>query len=355
MNPCKSGKYTVFCTQLAAAMGIFILLGGCRRGDEPRMRMGAFFGSPAGMQFPEPNDLGIHGFDSGVNEINGMVYTCKGGFIDIGHVREAADRTAYLVKTVYQNLILNKTDFSFLVVEPSRYWVDVAYPSDWDIYSQQQKETVARDVSLLLGKYLAHSSLIWHEIVTGYGFASAGIFPDTISSFSCEDSYSDLLGIHIGAKALQNQQLRYDDAMTSLLKEALKDLDIQPARGASHAAKLVEGQWYTGGFYFFVTMKIRNYDIGLDDGHISPVLVEKICPEAEARSLPVPGLDEIEQYGFTANVEIETRIFENNRICDSIQLDRRTRINPQIHFRPIMERLEHRQNTPTGKHIAHQQ
>jgi hypothetical protein len=355
MNSYKSGTYTVFCTQLAAALWIIILLGGCRRGDEPRMRFGAFFGSPAGMQFPEPNDLGTHGFDSGISEHNGMVYTCKGGFIDIGHVREAADRTAYLAHTAYQNMILNKTEFSFFVIDPSRYRVRVSYPSNWDNISREQKETVTREVSILLGGYLAHCSLVWHEIMTGYGFSSAGFFPDTISSFSCEDTYSDLLGVHVAAEALRNQQLGYDDALTKLLKQTLKDLDVQPARVASRAAKLVEGKWYTGGFYFFVTMKKRNYDFGQSNGYVTPILVPEICSAAEASVFPVPALEELEAYGFTATVEIETRVFENNRICDSIQLDRKARINPQIHFGPIVEQMEYQFNKPAGQHIAQNQ
>lgn len=354
MNSCNFRRCCVVFT-LLTTLTIFILLSGCHRGDEPRMRFGAFFGSPGGMQFPEPNNLGIHGFDTGLNEIIGMVYTCKGGFVDLGHLREAADRTAYLADTAYQNLILKKTEFSFFVIEPSRYWIRLSYPSNWDTCSQQQQVTVAREVSIILGRYLAHSSMIWHEIMTGYGFATAGIFPDTISSFSCEDTYSDLLGIRLGAEALRNRQLDYDAAVTQLLKPTLEELDVQPARVAAKAAKLVEGQWYTGGFYFFVTIKKRNYDIGHDDGYISPVLIPEICSSFEASALPVPTLEELEPYGFVATVEIETRIFENNRICDSIHLNRRIRINPAIHFGPIVEQMEYQFNKPTGRHVAQNQ
>jgi hypothetical protein len=354
MNPCNSGKFSVVLALLAAS-GMFVSLVGCRRGDEPRMRLGAFFGSPGGMQFPEPDNLGIHGFDNGINEHNGMVYTCKGGFIDIGHLREAADRTAYLAATAYKNISLRKTEFSFLVIEPSRYRVRVSYPSDWDFYPQQQQEIVSRDISILLGSYLAHSSLIWHEIMSGYGFATSGIFPDTISSFSCEDTYSDLLGVHIGAKALRDRQLDYDKAVTKLLVQTLEDLDVQPAQAASRAAKLVEGQWYTGGFYFFVTVKKRNYDAGQNNGFITPILIPEICSNTEVCALSVPTLEELEPYGFHVEVEIEPRILENNRICDSIHLDRRDGINPQVHFRAIIEHLESRQTEATGQHVAHGQ
>jgi hypothetical protein len=355
MNPEKLTPFIFTRIALTLLCYGIIWLSGCQRAGEPHMRLGAFFGSPGGMQFPEPNNLGIHSFEFNVNEKTGMLYTCKGGFIDLGHLREAADRTEYLTETVYKNLISKKTNFSLFVIEPSRYWVRVSYPSDWDNYSPQQKETVAGDVSILLGRYLAHTSLIWHEIITGYGFASGGIFPETISSFSCEDPYSDLLGTCLGAEALHNKQLVYDDAMTKLIEQTLKDLDAQPARVAFHAAKSVEGQWYTGGFYFFVTMKKRSYDIGQDNGYITPVLVPGICPDAEAQSFPVPGLEEIEQYGFKAIVEIEPRILENDRICDSIHLDRSARINPQIHFKLIVEYLEYTQNELRKQQVTHRQ
>lgn len=352
MNPEKSGNYVL---GLLAISGFLILFCGCRRGSEPRLRLGAFFGSPGGMHFPEPNNLGTHGFNTGIHERNGMVYTCKGGFIDIGHVREAADRTAYLSQISYQNLISKNTDFSFLVVDPSRYRINLSYPSSWDNYTEQQKETFSREASISLGQYLAHSSLIWHEILTGYGFCTSGIFPDTISSFSCEDTYSDLLGIYLGAEALRNRQMDYDDSITQLIHMELQKLDAQPPRVAQHAAKIVDGQWYTGGFYFFVTMKKRNFDVGLDDGFITPVLVDGICAESAARSLAVPSLDLLRQYGLKVNVEIEPRVLENSRICNSIGLDSRTRINPQIHFGLIIEHLELKQNGVEGQHIAHGQ
>ena len=271
MTLSRLNSFKKVCYFLTGFLSIAVFLTGCYRIGEPRMRFGSFFGSPGGMQFPEPNNLGMHGFDSGLEEIEGMVYTCKGGFIDIGHVREAADRTAYLRQIVYRNLIRKKTAFSYRVIEPSRYYVKISYPSDWDDYSVPEREIRANNISISLGQYLAHKSLIWHEIITWYGFATSGIFPDTISSFSCEDAYSDLLGTCLGVQALYDEPQQYDQVMTKLLYYTLQELDAQPAAVAQQAAKSVEGKWYTGGFYFFVTMNKHNFDIGTDDCYISPV------------------------------------------------------------------------------------
>jgi hypothetical protein len=342
MNHAKLGLSVLVRTGLATLLLAIVLLVGCRNAQEPRMRFGSFFGSPGGMEFPEPNCLGTHHFEPGAYEINGMLYTSKGGFIDLGHVREAADRTAYLRKIAYQNLISKKTDFSFHVIEPSRYCVNVDYPADWDNRPAQEKESVTNEVSIVLGQYFAHTSMVWHEIITGYGFSTAGFFPDTISSFSPEDPYSDLMGTRLAVQAMREEPLNYDAAMTTLLYQTLKELDVQPARVARQAAKSIEGKWYTGGFYFFVTMKKRNFDIGLDNCCITPSLVPGICSGAVVKSYPVPSLEELSRYGFKVHVGIESLVFENDRMHDAIGLNRQSRIDPQIHFGPMIEQLKYR-------------
>lgn len=323
---------------------VFISSSGCQRPGEPRLRAGAFFGSPVGMRFTKPENLGKHSFEFTLNETNGMMYTRKGGFIDIGHVREAADRTAYLRRVTYQNIIRDSRTFSFHVIEPSKYWVTLSYPKNWDDYSIQEKQAIASEVSIELGQYLAHTSLIWHEILTWYGFSSSGIFPDNISAFSWEDTYSDMLGIRLAAQALRDDPQQYDKAMTQLLYQALQELGVQPAHVARQAAKKIENQWYSGGFYFFVNMKRRNYDVGMDDNYITPWLVPGICPDAEPLSIPVSSLESLYKYGFDFNVEIEPKVLEKNRIYHSIDLAKNSRLKPQVDFPRLMEYIQKREN-----------
>ena len=194
MNTPKPGTSVVRWLYVMALLSAVMLSSGCQGPARPRLRFGAFWGSPMGMSYTKLSHLGKHSYEFTLNETNGIMYTCKGGFIDIAHVREAADRTAYLQKVAYQNLLRDKNEFSFQVIEPSTYRLTLSYPKDWDSYSKQKKQAVAKEVSIDLGQYLAHTSLIWHEIITWYGFASSGVFPDTISAFSPEDPYSDVLG-----------------------------------------------------------------------------------------------------------------------------------------------------------------
>lgn len=326
---------------LAVVMLLVVLLGGCRRYAAPRLRLGSYFGSPVGMSFPDPNDLGHHHYGRKLDEKVGMAYTCRGGFIDIGHVREAADRTAYLSAITFRNLMLDRTQFKFRVIEPSRYWVTISYPDNWNDLSIEDREVIADDVSILLGQYFARTSLVWHEILTWYGFASSGIFSENISAFSWEDTYSDLLGTRLAVCALEDNQQTYDDAMTILLDEALRDLDVQSSDTARRAVNAINGKWFSGGYYFFVDMKKRNFDAGLTDGQITPWLVPGICPDAQPKPLPVPNLEFLDHYGFGMKLEIESREMEKHKIYRDLHMeDLHRRIRPEIHFPEILEQIK---------------
>jgi hypothetical protein len=329
---------------LMILISISFCVTGCRTADEPRMRFGAFFGSPAGMKFPEPENLGEHRYDFALNETLGMVYTCKGGFIDIGHVREAADRTAYFRKITSEAIDTGQTKYSFSVIEPSRYWVTLTYPENWDSLSEEERAKISSEVSIVLGQYLGHTSLIWHEILGWYGFASFAIFSDKISAFSWEDPYSDLLGTHLAMLAMREGN-NYDESITKLINQTLEELEVQSADVARQAAQSIKGHWYTGGFYFFVTMKGRNLDIGLDDGYVTPWLVPDICPEAKPELYPVPDLSLVTDYGFKVDLEIELNVREQGKICNSIGLNTNSRIKPAVHFAQIIKYID-----TNGKH-----
>ncbi|MBL7214538.1 MAG: DUF4056 domain-containing protein [Phycisphaerae bacterium] len=346
MDLCHFKKHVAVCVCFTIITFVAILLSGCQRNPKPRLRMGAFFGSPTGMAFPDPNYLGHHHYANPVGEKLGMVYTCRGGFIDIGHVREAADRTAYLSAVTFRNLMLNRPTFSFRVIEPSRYWVSLSYPEDWDELSIEDRKAISHEVSVLLGQYFARISLVWHEILTWYGFSSTWVFSENISAFSYEDTYSDLLGTCFAVQALCDVQQTYDNAMTGLIDESLRDLGVQPAAVARRAAKQIEGEWYSGGYYFFVNMKKRNFDVGLTDGQVTPWLVPGICPDAQAQSYPVPNLEFLAQYGFKMELEIESRELEKSKIYHDLQLkDRSNRIRPAVHFPEILERIKNHTKT----------
>lgn len=322
---------------------LLLVSGGCRyHSSKPRLRVGAFFGSPGGMPFPDPNALGRHHYDNPAGEKLGMVYTCRGGFIDIGHVREAADRTAYLSAVTFRNLMLGRRQFTYRVIEPARYRVTLIYPEAWEDSAMEDRQAVAREISVLLGQYFARTSLVWHEIVTWYGFSSTGIFSENISAFSWEDMYSDLLGTRLAVRALQDETQGYDPAMTRLIDEVIHELEVQPANIARKAANAIYGKWYSGGWYFFVEMLERNFDAGLTSGQITPWLVEGICPQAQPHPLPVPDVKFLDEYGFQMELKMEVRELEKHKIYRDLQLDDFDRpLQPEVHFPELLERITH--------------
>jgi hypothetical protein len=272
---------------------------------------------------------------------NGIVYTCRGGHVDISHVREAADWTAYLAAVTYKHLRNGDLEFSFTLKEGSVCFVHLEYSGGWQSLSEEDKEGIAFDLSVNLGRYFGYTAGSWHEMLTWFGYKSRGVFPEFPSAFSWEDTYSNLLGSDIGAEALRDTQRSYNEAVTDALDKSLKDLGVQSAEIAKRAAEKVKGVWFSGEVPPFVDMRKRNFDIGLDNGFITPWLVESICEceGAKAQSYSAPNLDFLAEEGFSMKFEIEPRVWEGNEILSIIYPDKRARskyIEPEKDFAVIM-------------------
>ncbi|MEN8127714.1 MAG: DUF4056 domain-containing protein [Planctomycetota bacterium] len=325
---------------LFTLLALALILSGCQFGSRPRLRRSDYFGAPGESRFPDADDLGPHSLDACRDEKVGLVYTCKGGFIDLGHLREAADRTHYAAGILYQNLLRSKTSCSYRIIEPSRYYLKIHYPDNWKSLPHKRRCAIAREISIPYGQYLAHTSLIWHEIVTWYGYSSVGIFPESISAFSWEDPFSDVLGTHLAVKALGNQNKPYEEVMADLIDKALQQLDVQPADTARKATHNIRDEWFEGGYYFFVKMKKRNFDVGLDDGIVTPWLVPGICPDSVPKSCPAPRPKSVlDKYGFKIRLEIEPKVFEKKKIYEALKLSASERVDPSIHFPEIIEEI----------------
>jgi hypothetical protein len=232
------------------------------------------------------------------------------------------------------------TRFSYRIIEPARYQVNVVYPEDWVSLPLSEKKRIASEVSILFGQYGAHASLIWHEMLTWYGFASSGIFSENISSFSWEDPYSDLLGTCLAVEALRHTQYPYNEAMTYLIDSTLLKLDVQPAYIAREAAQKIAGKWYTGGYYFFVEMKKRNFDVGLDDGMATPWLVPGMCHGAEPHPCPAPTPELISKYGFQLELELHPVEFQKGKLFKALGGHKSGGvIHPVTDFPKILEQI----------------
>jgi hypothetical protein len=312
----------------------------------PKMRRGSYATPTAGTTFLDLTNLGPHSYRHVPNEKeNGIVYTCRAGHIDISHVREAADWTAYLAAVTYKHVSNSDPEFSFTLKEGSVCFIHLTYPDSWQSLSAENRERIAFDLSVNLGRYFGYTAGSWHEILTWFGYKSRGIFPEFPSAFSWEDTFSNLLGCDIGAEAIRDTQHAYDEAVEYAIDKALENLDIQSAEVAKSAAEKVRGLWFTGKVPPFVDMKKRNFDIGLDNGFITPSLVDsiRVCEDVKARPYPVPTPHFLAEYGFTMKFEIEPRVWEGDEILRLVYHDKKTVhkcIEPDKDFAAIMSGIK---------------
>ena len=310
---------------------------------QPRSRPGFYSMNMILTPFPDPDNLGEHSYCRKSSEKHGVVYTSRAGHIDLGHVRKMADWTGYLSAKMLEQIEHGKTEFKFKLYEPSRYYVSITYPENWEHYSKDEKESIAREVSINLGMYFAYNAGVWHEILTWFDYKPKEIFSDFESAFAWEDMYSNLLGILLAEKALHNQGNDFSSCITLYLNEAMKELGAQPRRTALSITDQVKGKWF-GSKFFFTKVYIRNFDIGLNDGFITPCRIEDalVSQDVEIKSLKLPDWD-ISKYGFSFKLEIEPREWEKNKILKATYPDkknRKKRITPEIHFPVLMNYIE---------------
>lgn len=261
-------------------------LAGCSITGGPRTRLGYLPTDTFGIFFPDPDNLGAHSYGLGVPDRGGIVYTCKGGHIDLDHIRGNADNTRYLANKIRETLSKGKEGFSFKITgEASTNKVRFTYPQDWD--QQPDKDRIIEEIAFDTAAYLSFNATIWHEILTWFGVHYALIEPEFNSAFSWEDMYSNVIGTQIGVEAMKDQDRDFDAAMTAAIYRRLEELEVQPRSTAIAASDKVRGQWYTGNFV--PDVKMRNFDIGLD-GSVTPTLVPGV-EGCDSEPLPLAGSD----------------------------------------------------------------
>jgi hypothetical protein len=322
---------------------------------KPRIRIGSVVTPLIWTKYVECDQLGEHGYKSGIFEENGIIYTCRAGHIDIAHVRNNADWTAHLSAIVYDQLRRNHTSFDFKVEGDSIYHIELKYPDNWEGYSPTAKYKAMKQVSIGLGQYFTYIASIWHEMITWFGYKSRGIYSEYHSAFSWEDNFSNLLGSHLGEQALRENMLLYDEAMTILLHRRIQSFEPQSSDIAREVTQQLEGQWISSRI-IFVEMRKRHFDVGLIDGYVTPVTLPLGCsPENDAQlQIRAPSTDFLTDYGFTMKFEIEPREWERHKILEIIYPEPDSageRIDPRLHFVKILKHIEQADAQKYGKNV----
>jgi hypothetical protein len=304
----------------------------------PRARMGALpFPGPLTLHTrADPDDLGRHCYnesnDNGDNSEHsrGILYTRRAGFLDMSHVRNAADMTAYLHARTKLAITNDWEAMQFRSFERSHYLVRFRYPDGWELLDHERRSAAAHELALRVAQHLAHDVMNWHEIITWYGYKSTIIFPERGSAFTYEDTTSHALGIELAAEALRNDSC-FDSRITALLSQAMIDLEAVDKEEFEQAIDRVKGEWWsTPGI-----VKRRMLDIGHDDGIIEPWIVPGMEHEHPiVFRLPdlsdVDGLDCSEFFKLSIDPNILEGFIIRSRLEGSPE-----HIDPDIHF-PVL-------------------
>ncbi len=334
---------------LQLAAGIVLMSSSAVVGP-PRMRVSPYFGSLVGLNYTSIDDLGDHDYDSSLGENNGLVYTARAGYIDLGHLRESADRVRYIFEISQYHIQRHDSEYSFEVIESATYHVHLVYPPHWDRLNTDQQARIAREVAIDVGHYAAHLSTVWHEIVSWFGYSSTGFISEKPSSFSWEDGYSDLFGTNIAAAVLKADK-PYNEGMTEFIRREIEKLDPLPAEAARKATEMIHGEWYSGR-YPFLNMKKRNFDVGLDDGEITPFRVPGIADGAPEVRCPAPRMDALHRNGFKMTLTMTPKEMEKNKILEIVYPDGDgTTLEPAVHFPVIIAHIRKEAIKDSGKDV----
>lgn len=203
----------------------------------------------------EAEALGPHRYDNGAlsvdirdrrgwvdDEKNGLVYTCRGGFIDTAHVRDNADLTLALAAALARRMDAGGASIE-LADQGAKIRVR-GRPVDPALVGEHGR----RELAVAGAQWLAFQVSIWHEIATWYGYASMSAWPEKVSSFTPDDLYANLVGVKI-AGGIIRENLAYSDdeyhrSMDAWLARVLERLDAVPVETGIEAMSSVDGIWW---------------------------------------------------------------------------------------------------------------
>jgi hypothetical protein len=260
------------------------------------------------------------------------LYTCRGGFLDISHVRDSADMVAYIHARVHYALVNDWPCVKFRAHEPSVFTVTFDYPAFWPLLEASDRARILDDVAIRCAQQIAYAALTWHEILTWYGYKTAVVLPEQQSAFTYEDGTSHLLGVSIGGDALRSGE-SFDAAVTRGLNESLARLEVVDVDAMLAAVDSVEGEWWSNGQVMRRMVVYDEFEFS-----IVPWLVPSCdaCPTQSPVRLRLASLTDVEGLPFDNfwSMTIEPKVLETWRIMSRLPADVDV-VDPALHF-PIL-------------------
>ena len=179
------------------------------------------------------DELGPHGYLGNSAEGNGIIYTRRGGFIDMGHMRDEADWTAYLYSRIEMAKGKGKT------------LIHLGHEGGSKDLNLDIPEEISTDDAIKLAGRIAYDLSVWHEIASWYGCSVIPFVPERYSSFSIEDPYSNLMGATLGMEAIKST-LPYEEAMSQIIHSTMVILGASVTQKETYnAMEAVRDIWWT--------------------------------------------------------------------------------------------------------------
>lgn len=213
-------------------------------------------------QLMSTQGLGRHSYSGWERLIegDGLMYSVRGGFIDLGHTRDYADLTAFLAVHLRPLLAAGSGSIELdPLLGKRRVVITKAVPPD---------EIAA--TSTLVARRAAFEISVLAEITQFYGRGKMRGAEEVYSAFTPDDIYSNLLGTWLGARALQSPRA-YDDAMTEGLLAKARELGTVSTQEASKTMFALAGTWWSADTAWpsAEIAILRSFEIG---PHLMPVL-----------------------------------------------------------------------------------
>ncbi|WP_455821020.1 DUF4056 domain-containing protein [Pseudomonas cerasi] len=193
------------------------------------------------------------------NEHNGIIYTRRGGFIDLAHVRDTADNTLWLFSQIWP--ALGRATTIKMSDELGQRIIRLRQ------FSPSENMLARYNLSVSLAAYLAFQLAAWHEIAQWYGFQSVPGYPETVSAFSPEDLYSNLLGARIATDILNSgggsSLPEYQYSMAQMLPQALAQLQAVSPQATRFRFEMLDGTWWNSHCRLpdKFLVRLRNYSV----------------------------------------------------------------------------------------------
>jgi hypothetical protein len=195
----------------------------------------------------DPNHLGHHAYDNqtGAPEADrGILYTTRGGFIDIAHTRKSVDLCKHVAVRAEFALMNDWTAFQVKSLEPSVYVIRLEYPPFWASLPPAEKKALAHELAIRIGQRVAMLIVTWHETLTWFGYQSTPIVSERPSAFTWDDTGAHAFGVMVGGRALHDSR-DWDDAVTDTINSALAELGVVTPSECLQAIDRVKGIWWS--------------------------------------------------------------------------------------------------------------